>query len=78
MNPKIIRAKKQREAEPGDDCAAVRSRRIGSQAEREMLRDGGGAEGENYLRAAEAEIAQPGSCGEEDAEEKDLENPRIA
>src|ERR1019366_4546412 len=78
MHPQIIRAQQQCEAEPGDNRTSIRTWRIGAHAEGEMLRRDRRGEGENYLRSGEAEIAQPRACCEQDSEEQNLEDPRIA
>src|SRR5258706_15275045 len=78
MHPQVVSAQQQREAEPGDEGAAIRARRVGAHREGKLLRREGGGEGENYLRGREAEIAQPRARCQQDAEKQDLENPRIA
>lgn len=50
MNPQIIRPQQQREAESRDNGTTVRTRRVRSRREREILRRGRCRKGEDYLR----------------------------
>ena len=77
MDPQIIRAQQQREAQSGDDRAAIRSWRIGAQREERCCVVSAAAKVRIICAVDEAEIAQARAGREQDSEEQNLEKPRI-
>src|SRR6266852_1355452 len=78
MRPPIIGAKQQRNPERRDECAAPRNRILPGDTSEQPLASHGRGESQDNLSRMNAEVAKPCSRSQQDTQEQNLEEARIA